>query len=582
MAQVDDWEDVSDQADDWQDVSESKDDGFDLGTANRGFADSATLGYGSQLRAAAEPVVFKALNFLTGNDVETDDVFDSEAYLRRRDADIKETERLREENPGSYYTGMGAGAVATAALPGLSAAKGATAGARIANAAKTGAAMGAISNPGDVEGEFSGLQLGDRFKNTLIGGTVGAVFQGAGEGVSKIAQAAPKAIKSFANEKAVKAAGAMKGDMKRLHSLGKVDELGDMLLEDGIVTATATPKTVANRISERAASAMDDVKGYISQADDLLNRPEGFNLENATADQIKAAVRGQGISTSDIKNSLIDDIRKSFPGVPEEELAPAFQKIETWFANRPENMSAQDFQNLKVGLNNFLKKSDYYKDMPGLAKEGLLAVRRGAKEAIENKGNAAAEILGDATGKIKDTNRKLGNLLEIQDLAEDAIGRNAANRGFSLTDYLAGVGGGGIGATVLGGPMAIATAVGSAGANKIARTYGNQVMATSANAVAKQLMKVSPRFAEMAKTNPQAFALMVQNIAQNPKFQEKDPSSQPGQKTPLLDRLSQDPNKVNYLQNDRLKEQLRNQMEQRKFKEKVPLEEAQSNFIQGN
>lgn len=547
----------------FESMDEPKTSAFDAFHKNA--SDTATLGYGPQIRAGViDPIVEKVGNFITGDNVDMGD------YLTNRDAYRKEIETSKQEHPDAALAGTLTGAAATSLMPGLGAAKGATALGRIANAGIAGGVIGAVANPGDTEGEYSGLQLKDRGLNTVKGAVAGSVLQGMGEGVAKGIQKGGEYFKRLGQEKAVKAVGAMKKDFKNLGE-DKVNELGRQLLDDEIVTPLSRPKEIAERLNKKIGETSSDLQGQLSKADEVFNRPEGFNMENATTEQINAFNRGQ-LSTKQIRDGLIDDLRKSYQGVPEEELAPAIAKVDTWLKDKPEYMSVSELQQLKTGLNNFLKKSDFYSPQPSIAKEGLLSVRRGAKEAIENKANAAADIMGEAGGGIKATNKKLGNYLEAQDLVDDAIGRDAANRSISLTDTIWGAAGG----TVGGIPGAIA----STAANKVGRMYGNSVMATGFDKISKMLLQ-SPRFAEMAKTNPKAFNTMVQSLANNPKFQEA-PEGSTDPATPLLDRMSADPTKMDVLQNDRLKEQLKKSMRQRNMNAQVPVEHAQASFIQGN
>ena len=578
MASNDGWEDVShelDQSGDgWEDVSHELEKTSAFDAFHKNASDTALLGYGPQVRAGGiDPIVEKVGNFITGQDVDMGD------YLSNRDAYRKEINKTKDEHPAASMAGSLTGGIATSLIPGLNAAKGVTAGARILNAAKAGAVMGGAMNPGDTEGEISGPQIGDRIMNAGKGLAIGAAAQGAGEGIAKGLSSGSKYFKDLAEEKAVKAAGARKGDMQKLRESGKLNDLGRTLLDDEIVTPLARPKDIADRVSSKINNDMQTLKVTMKNADDVFNTPGGLNMENATTAQIEAFNRGQ-ISTNSIKDSLMKDMKDSFAGVPEEELAPALNKIETWFKNRPEYMSVDELQQLKTSLNKFLKSSDYYKDMPGMAKEGLLSVRRGAKEAIENKTNAAAEILGEAGGKVKDTNRHLGKMLEVDDMVSDAMGRDAANRSFGLTDTIAGGAGAGIGSAaggVVGG--GIPGMIVGAGANKLGRMYGNSLMATGFDKVSKILMQ-SPRFAEMAKTNPKAFASMVTAMSNNPKLQQ----SMMPQKTPhnLMDRLSQDPSQIDMLKNDKLKEEIKKQRDANKFKEHVPVGNAQKDFINGN
>jgi len=528
------------------------------------FGNTALMGYGAQAKALVEKPLYGALNAITGNDVEPDD------YLKARDGYLRESKKLSDEHPIASGAGMLAGGLSTALIPGVGAAKGATALARIGNAAKTSAVIGGAYNPGDTEGEISPLQLGDRGINAAKGFVIGGGLQGLGEGVSKAVTGSGNYFKNLAEEKAVKATGAMKRDFKNLGSQEKVNDLGRTLLDEKIVTPFSRPKEIANRIGSKIGETADDLKVQLQKADDVLQRPEGFNMENATTDQINAYLKGQP-STKQIRDNLVAEIKQSYKGAPEEELAPAIDKIDMWLKNKPEYMSVSELQELKTGLNNFLKKSDFYAPQPSIAKEGLLSIRKGAKEAIEGKANAAAEVMGEAGGGIKATNKRFGQLLEAQDLVDDAIGRDAANRSISLTDTISGAAGG----TIAGIPGAIASTAG----NKLGRMYGNSLMATGFDKVSKTLLQ-SPRFLKMSQENPKAFASMVNGLANNPKFNANPQTQQ--NNTPLLDRLSDDPSKMDVLKNEKLKEQLQKQQEQRRLKEHVPVEEAQASFINGN
>jgi hypothetical protein len=95
---------------------------------------------------------------------------------------------------------------------------------------------------------------------------------------------------------------------------------------------------------------------------------------------------------------------------------------------------------------------------------------------------------------------------------------------------------------------------------------------------------MSPKFAEMAQKSPQAFAQMVQRLAQNPKFtpnQNPQQSPEP-QMSPFMERLGNDPNMQETIQNDRLKEQLKKYQEKQNINKPVSAQEAQAQFIEGN
>lgn len=575
------WEDsIQDDNSSWEKTIEDEGLGdFSPETALRSFGNAATLGYGDNIRAATEPAVFKILSAITGKNVESDG-----DYIQRRDEEIKKTKKLQEENPKSSMLGTGLGVGASALVPAATFTKGAGAAARIANTAANGAVQGVLQNPGETEGEISGYQLEDRLKNAAIGAGLGAGFQGAGELVARGAQRIAPALKSFAAEKAVKTSGAMKRDFDHL-SRKQVDELGETLLEDGIVTSFATPKKIADRLSSKISDTTQDLQTQIKNADDVLWRPEGFNMENATPEQIEA-FKSAFVPTSDVKDRLIGDVLKKYDGVPQKKIQPIIDEITDWFEGRPENMSIAELQKMKVSFNKFLNDSDFYKFGNGgitpMTKEGLLTVRRGVKNAIEDKGNAAAEIMGEAGGGIRQTNKKLGQYIEAQDLANDAIARNASNREISLTDYLAMV------TAAQGGGVANA-ALGLVG-NKLTRGYANPVMASNAFKLSKQaqafndFVQSSPKVQELFRRSPAAAAAMFQGVVArtNQKFEDNPNPYQPEiQEDRVLRTIGSDPNNLNHIQNPQLRRQVE-QMQQDKFKREVSPPEAQKEFLQGN
>lgn len=142
---------------------------------------------------------------------------------------------------------------------------------------------------------------------------------------------------------------------------------------------------------------------------------------------------------------------------------------------------------------------------------------RAARRFVSDKTDESMNALGgdELVAGLKDANRDWGYSKQIADIAGDRVNRESANRFFGLTDTVAGGSGLMAGAVLAGGPLspiAAATAVGSAMANKAARTYGPALVATTADKLAKQLMK-SPQMQQMATSNPAAFKAMVYSIA---------------------------------------------------------------------
>lgn len=482
-----------------------------------GIGQGMSFNYLNNLKAASEPLTFGLLNKITGQDVKPDD------YLQARDYYNKKTEETKAQNPEMYYSG---------AVPGM-AISGEAAGSvlgpaslgkyvkdvpkigkalnvvtNIAEAAGKGAIIGAVQNPGEKAGVIDPLQLDQRAEQAKFGGMIGAGVQTGIEGIKGISSL-KDSIKDFAAHRMEKQIGADTATQsKKLIKSGKDGAIGRQLLDEGDIGPFDKPKQINDKLEARANELVNQLQGHIDEADKILQRPEGFNMENATPEEIALAKKGY-VQTSDIKDLLIKDLRKQYEGVPEEEIAPAIDKIETWFKDRPEDMNTQEWQKMKTSLNKFLRDSDFYRSVePGLKKQGLLAVRKGAKEAIEQKSNAAADIIGGEKGPtIKETNRKLGNILQAQDVNQDKLYRDAGNRSLSASDYWAGA---------IKGLPGVAF-------NKLLRTYGNGVMAWSANRLANELAASDAYFANMAKQSPGGLIAISQGLLNQNKSEARKP-----------------------------------------------------------
>jgi hypothetical protein len=102
----------------------------------------------------------------------------------------------------------------------------------------------------------------------------------------------------------------------------------------------------------------------------------------------------------------------------------------------------------------------------------------------------------------------------------------------------------------------------------------------SAEGLANQLIKSSAKFSEMSQKSPQAFSQLVERLALNPKFQSNPNGSKPNQQqqSPMMDRLSEDPNGADFVSNEKLKQQIK----QRQLKQGVSQKAAQNQFVEEN
>lgn len=431
----------------------------------------------------------------------------SKQYRQRRDESRRNFDRAAKENPKSFLAGTVTGGVGSAMIPGvgaLNAAKGAKLGKSLLLAATQGGLVGA----GQAE-ETENIPV-ESAKGAVLGGALSAAGAGASRLIPKSMKEPGRlgrAIKKFAEERSFKASGGMKRDFLKANKKENLQELGRTALDEGVVTKFATTDDISNRLVKKVSDATEELDQYI--------------------DELSKSGKGKTVSSRGIRDKLVVDLLTENPSTPLEEMQPAIDKIDTWLLNQPENMELKDLQTLKRSFNKFLKDIDFDRNpnQNPMAKTGLLDVRKAVKQNIEK----LSDEIGGQPGKVKNMNRRLGNLINLEKMSVDRSSQENANRMFSLGDRAAGIGLGGAGligamdaGQGLSGAGLNALIVGglAAGGSKLARKYGNSVMATGFDRFADNLATI-PRFAELLERNPKAFMNIAQKL-----FVEVDPNQE--------------------------------------------------------
>lgn len=520
--------------------------------ALEGFGQGATMGYLPHLQSATAPLAAKAFDatravgrFFGAEDDGYRASEDLGSYTDRRDENIKRQQVLAEENPLAYQGANVAGAISSSFIPGAIAgkiAKGANAtkalvtadqakALTLADKAKAlantptsrnvaaGATIGLVQNPGDAEGETSPFQIMERLENAKNGGLISGVASVGAKGLAELTRSIGKGAKSIAATKAFKALGGTAKDLEKARAQGSADRIGQTLLDEKMVTPFATPKSIAGKLD----TAIDDASSAIESTIEKINSGSS-KIGQLNPEQAKK-LSASFFRPKEVSQKLKDDLIAKYEGAPIEELQPALNKIDLWFKDKPEVMSIKEVQKFKKTLYGFLKDSDFYNpnSQLGMARQGLKAVGQGAREGIEKQADTVSEMLGGAGGEIKAANRRLGDFLGAEKVAQKGIGRTQGNRMISLTDTIAGVGGmgaGGVAGALVSGDVEGAAkgsllGLGAGAVNKFGRTYGNSLMATGANSVAKKLLAI-PKYAEIAQSNPAQFQMLVNKLTQEP------------------------------------------------------------------
>lgn len=486
--------------------------------ASLGFSDEMMGAIGAAGRAAG--VDLEKLEPIQGGPT-TDWEIIKDAYYRARNKERELLKKSKQESPSSSLAAEMVGSLAAAPLTsGLS-------------AAKAGAYAGGLYGLGTTEEEQPAEMLKDTLKSYAGGAVLGGVLGDIGKISKPMMQDLGKSMGGLAEELAVSAAGAQKPQAKALRQKNSLNKVGRFLLDEGIVSPLASAKDMSKKISEKMNEKIGSLSDLIRSSDENLGKMIRYGVNDQ--EMLEIARSGQ-ISTESLKQKVKESIYDVFEGIPEEEIQPALNKVDIWFNNKPEVMTIKELQKIKVGLNNFLRSGDFYKEFIGSpSKVGLLEVRSGIKNAIEQKADAAAMMGGAEAGQIKKINKDLGNLYEAEKLVDNALDRQAGNRMFSITDYQLGSPGAIVGEAMGGAPASAMVTGGAMLGNKILRQYGAGTAAVGLDRVGKALSQ-SPELTIFFQKNP-ALMQTVLNPMMTPKDVINDDKMSPIEKAKTLNQM---------------------------------------------
>lgn len=469
-------------------------------TALESFGNTATFGNLAQIQSGTQPVTdaimdvaSKTMRTRTPSQVDADleaQGFKIQgpdtSYVAERDANIRRREGLEAENPGAALAGKAAGFAATIPLAG-GGAPAATALGRAAQAAKGGAIVGALTNPGDVEGEVASplQEIAARGKQAAKGAATSVAFQG---GLDKLTGS----LKGGAEKMAVKALNPTKSQVERLKVSDKENALGRMLLDEGAIPKGGSTNAILGRVSQKK----DEIGQKIG---DLLGKGGDKKL-------ISGKVMAKNLEQAD----EFVQVAAGIPGA--ESLSKRAQGMLDTLKSRGQ-MTIQDAHALRKQVDkliNFSKRND---DLRGVEPQ-LHAIRNEINTAIQSVLNRFPGKQGD---QLKRLNSAYSKLAEAERIAEGGVARQAANQTFSLGDkVMATVGGlssGGLGAVVAG--------LG----NKAARTYGRSAAARA--------MDFGSKASEKGALSP-AIRAMVARLSSSPGGLKKSDDAAPLQDSGIL------------------------------------------------
>jgi len=497
--------------------------------ALQGFGQAATLGYLPQLQALAE----KGVDWVAGDNTDEQlraQGFDIQepTYTQQRDEFIDVQNRLQESNPNAMIAGNVIGGItaglAGGAIGGVT--KAATGAQRLASAAKTGAAFGAIRNPGETEGEIDPVQFTDRLKNASIDAVTGMVTQGGFEVIGKVANAvknAPGTLKDFSQAKSLKAAGAMLKDFRKAYGRNKVSELGQTMIDNGVLAVGDDIADIAKKSEIMKGAAGQRVGQVYQQADDIISKINGKKLSPNILKELDDTELDMGRFAAEFRAYLTSKLQGK---VGARQVLSRFEGELDDFAQNG-IVSMERLQELRRSIDDQIDFAKQAKDLPGV-EQSFLEMRNKLNDVAKNRIKLLDRINGTKLlPSLEKANKEFSNLAEISKIAKDKLAREESNAAFGLRERIST----GVGATVggmIGGiPGAAVGATLGGITTKAARQYGTPFVAIATNRVARALEanpKLLGSFADpllKAATSPKELTIMVNSMMKDPEFKKK-------------------------------------------------------------
>lgn len=451
-----------------------------LGSAGMGALNQLGFGLTPELVGASEHPIgaVKALMGLLGKDSSNEE--DVQNYAKVRDEAQSKFNQAKKDNPGNYMAGSLAGGILPAILTGgvsaegqaaksLSGMLGGAIGTKTAANALTGAGYGALSGLGSSQADLTkgqgGQLLKDVAENAAIGAPVGGI-------VGKIAGSlSPESLEEGAAKRAVSAMGGTKGQAKALANAPAAEEGGNRLIEQGqnlLSKNEYTPQPIVTPFAGHEA--------MLERANDLAEK-SGKHIGDLLGelDSQYAAdpdIRSKFVNPSDIADK-VEELQSQF--MKNGEVVPLYKgeyyKLQdaldtiNKFGNTPIDFAEAN------QLKQLISKSAY--NDKGQLEDQLMGQVRGiVNDSIED----AADKVSSASGN-QDLSNSYMNAKEYYRTAKDAqnmlqgrVAGKISNRDLGVSDYMAGLGG----AALHGTPTGIAAVA----ANKLGRTYGNNIAAS--------------------------------------------------------------------------------------------------------
>lgn len=480
--------------------------------ALRGGAQGVTAGFADELVGAGKGIYDDMKSLVTGDRKGPDATFDENGkvtnadkldqgnYKQYRDEYRAGDTKAEADHPNIYGGSKLASGVAASVLTG--------GGSGIAGQAARAGIEGVTRSLGDSK-ELDPEAVKDALKSgTMDAATAGALAKIMPGLVSKAGEYGTKGaewLDSVANRRLVKSLGGSQGQTQKLGD--KVNDIGNMLYENKIVTPLASSKTIAENLGKQSDKIAQDMAPIYKESagaristDDL----EQVIRDRASELSSKAGTVPQAGQVSKYADNVATAGRKSNAQVLDHleqggDLSDALANIEGSSYNPSDLKAFRKSVQDGVNFNTDAVSQQGAKDVRNLLREKEM----GLIESVDPSLRSQNEKL------FRDYH--LNSLAE--DMAEKGAAKSASNNDIGLPTYLAGA----TAASAKGGPAAVVAMA----LREFGRRYGDQMGGIALKNVAKaaQSPKFSAIFEQAAKDGPTAVAAVHEALKNNADYQ---------------------------------------------------------------
>lgn len=262
-------------------------------------------------------------------------------------------------------------------------------------------------------------------------------------------------LRNFRNERAAKALGFSKSQIKKVGGQEQAAQIGEDILNarmpDGqkIIGPYDSTEKIAQKLYEYQRNLGNDIAKVYKEIDD-----SGTNFFDANK----------------VKNRIQSELGEFYRSPLNKSEAKLFDNLLETVSGKGEKISLREAKEILDLVDNVA----YPKGQRPISPNEKQLLAQDARRIIREELNSAAEVgarsIGDESlaKTLVDSNKKISSAIKAKRAIQDKISSEQGNRYFGLTDVITGAGVGGI------DPVA---GVATVGLKKIAEKYGNQFLA---------------------------------------------------------------------------------------------------------